>query len=106
MPSASDRLAELYGRHAAAVTRLAHTLTGDRDVAQDLAHDAFVKVGGKVPALRDPDHARAYLFRTVINLSRGRGRKLQRERRALHGLQHLSPINRSSTEGFGVYGPV
>lgn len=90
MRAANDRLAALYGLHAPAATRLAYMLTGDRDAAQDLVHDAFVKIGGKVLALRDPDHARAYLFRTVINLCRGRGRKLQRERRAMRRLQDPS----------------
>lgn len=99
MRAANDRLAALYAQHAPAATRLAYMLTGDRDVAQDLAHDAFVKIGGKVLALRDPDHARAYLFRTVINLCRGRGRKLQRERRALRKLSHSSPVESISASG-------
>jgi RNA polymerase sigma factor (sigma-70 family) len=77
--------------------RLAYMLTGDRDAAQDLVHDAFVKIGGKVGGLRDPDHARAYLFRTVINLCRGRGRMLQRERRAIRRLQHPSSTGPAST---------
>jgi RNA polymerase sigma factor (sigma-70 family) len=74
-------------------------LTGDRDEAQDLAHDAFVKIGGKVLALRDPDHARAYLFRTVINLCRGRGRMLQRETRAIRRLQPPASTVPASTSG-------
>lgn len=90
MRAANERLAALYAQHAPAATRLAYMLTGDRDVAQDLAHDAFVRIGGKVLALRDPNHARAYLLRTVINLCRGRGRKLQRERRAIRRLQRPS----------------
>lgn len=92
MPAANDRLAAFYTQHAPAATRLAYMLTGDRDAAQDLAHDAFVKIGGKILALRDPNHARAYLLRTVINLCRGRGRKVQRERRAIRKLQHPSAV--------------
>ena len=99
MRAANDRLAALYRMHAPAATRLAYMLTGDRDAAEDLAHDAFVRIGGKVLALRDPDHARAYLFRTVINLCRGRGRKLQRERRAMRKLQHPSSTEPASTWG-------
>ena len=99
MRAANDRLALLYRLHAPAATRLAYMLTGDRDAAQDLVHDAFVKIGGKVGGLRDPDHARAYLFRTVINLCRGRGRKLQRERRAIRKLQHPSSTGPASTSG-------
>lgn len=88
MGTASDTLAALYGREAAAATRLAYILTGDHEAAEDVVHDAFVKIGGKVLALRDPEHARAYLFRTVINLCRGRGRKVQRERNALRKLDY------------------
>ena len=91
MRAANDRLAALYRLHALSATRLAYTLTGDRDVAEDLVHEAFVRMGGKVLTLRDLDHARAYLFRTVINLSRGRGRKLQRESRAILQLQPPPP---------------
>lgn len=99
MSAANDRLAALYGLHAPAAIRLAYLLTGDRDMAQDLTHDAFVRIGGKVLALRDPEHARAYLFRTVINLCRGRGRKLQRERRAIRRLQPPSSTEPASTLG-------
>jgi DNA-directed RNA polymerase specialized sigma24 family protein len=99
VPAANDRLAAFYGLHAPAAVRLAYMLTGDRDVAQDLAQDAFVRIGGKVLALRDPDHARAYLFRTVINLGRGRGRKLQRERRAMRRLQPSSSTEPAPTSG-------
>jgi RNA polymerase sigma factor (sigma-70 family) len=97
--AANERLAELYELHATAATRLAYMLTSDRDVAQDLVQDAFVKIGGKVLALRDLGHARAYLFRTVINLCRGRGRRLQRERRAILRLGLPSVVEPPSTSG-------
>jgi RNA polymerase sigma-70 factor (ECF subfamily) len=88
---ASVMLAALYRREATAATRLAYALTGDRDAAEDVVHDAFVKVGGKVFSFRDPEHARAYLMRTVINLCRGRGRKMQIERRGLSKLESPGP---------------
>lgn len=91
MGTANERLAELYRRDATAAMRLAYMLTGDRDAAEDVVHDAFVKIGGKVLALRDPEHARAYLLRTVVNLCRGRGRKVQRESRALRKLEYPGP---------------
>jgi RNA polymerase sigma factor (sigma-70 family) len=58
-------------------------MTGDREAAEDITQDAFVRVGRKLFRLKDPDHERAYLLRTVINLSRSRGRKLNRERVAV-----------------------
>ena len=82
-----DRLGELYRRHGSDALRLAFVLTGDHDVAEDITQDAFVRIGRKILGLRDIDHERAYLFRTVINLSRSRGRKLSRERAAVTKMQ-------------------
>jgi RNA polymerase sigma factor (sigma-70 family) len=78
-----DRLGELYRLHASDGLRLAFVLTGDRHVAEDITQEAFVRLARRVIAFRDPDHARAYLFRVIINLCRGRGRRLLLERTAL-----------------------
>lgn len=81
-----DRLGELYRAHGPDALRLAFVLTGNREVAEDVTQDAFVRIGRKIFGLRDVDHQRAYL-RTVINLCRSRGRSLNRERAALTRLQ-------------------
>ncbi len=81
-----DRLTSLYEAEAAAAARLAYVLTGDRDAAEDIAHDAFVRIGRKLFGLRDPERSRFYLYRTVVNLCRGRGRRLRIERAALQKL--------------------
>jgi RNA polymerase sigma-70 factor (sigma-E family) len=73
-------LGELYERHAAGAVRLAYLLTGDREVARDLAQDAFVKVAGRFRHARFPDAFEAYLRRTVVNLSTSRFRRLALER--------------------------
>ena len=62
--------------------RLAYVLAGDRHVAEDIVQEAFVKVGRKLFGLRDREHARNYLLRTVINLTKGRLRRLQVEQSA------------------------
>lgn len=85
-----DRLEALYSSHGAAAIRLAYVLTGDRHTAEDIAHEAFVKIGRKVFGLRDTQHERAYLLRTVINLCRGHGRKLRSERSALSRVRNHS----------------
>lgn len=77
-----DALEALYRAHASDFVRLAYVLTGDPHVAEDVAHEAFVRAGRKLFGLRDPERARGYLYRTVVNLCRGRGRKLARERAA------------------------
>lgn len=81
--SQDDPLGLLYAAHADSATKLAYVLTGDRHAAEDLAQEAFVRVGRKLFRVRDPEHARNYLFRTVINLSRSRLRRLKSERNAV-----------------------
>ena len=74
------RIAELYAVHADDAARLAYLLTGDRDLAEDLVQDAFVKVAGRLVHLRDPDAFGPYLRKTIVNMSRSyfRRRKLER----------------------------
>jgi RNA polymerase sigma-70 factor (sigma-E family) len=74
------RLRDLYSTHSPAAIRLAFLLTGDRDTAEDICQEAFARVGGRLGGLRDPERASGYLFKTVVNLSRGHGRKLRRDR--------------------------
>lgn len=48
--------------------RLAYLITSDRELAQDIAQDAFVRVAGHFRHLRSPEAFDAYLRRTVVNL--------------------------------------
>lgn len=75
-----QRLAELYGRHADDAVRLAYFLTGDRDAAEDVAQDAFVRLFGRFHDLRSADSFEIYLRRTIVNLARDRFRRLKVER--------------------------
>jgi RNA polymerase sigma-70 factor (sigma-E family) len=78
--AAGGRLGELYLRYADGATRLAYLLTGDRQVAEDIVQDAFVKLAGRLAHLRDPNAFDAYLRRTVVNLSRSYWRHKKVER--------------------------
>jgi RNA polymerase sigma-70 factor (sigma-E family) len=69
-PASVGRLDELYRRHMPDAVRLAYLLTGNRHLAQDLAQDAFVKLGWRVLHLRRPDAFGPYLRKTVVNLAR------------------------------------
>jgi RNA polymerase sigma-70 factor (sigma-E family) len=75
--AAEDRLTELYTAHYRSLVRLAAFLTGDRDNAEEVVQDAYVKVHGSWRGLREPDKAEAYLRTTVVNLSRSRLRRRQ-----------------------------
>ena len=82
-----DGLEALYQSHASDAVRLAYLLTGDASLAQDVAHEAFVRVGRKLFGLRNPEHARAYLYRTTVNLCHGRFRRQKAERAATERLR-------------------
>lgn len=75
-----SRIGELYLRHADAAVRLAYLLTGDREMAEDLVQDAFVRLAGRLVHLRDSEAFDAYLRTTVVNLSRSYWRRRRVER--------------------------
>jgi RNA polymerase sigma factor (sigma-70 family) len=59
-----DALTRLYEEQLAPMVRLAHLITGSNLAAQDLVHDAFVKVGARLDELDTPA---AYLRVAVVN---------------------------------------
>jgi RNA polymerase sigma-70 factor (sigma-E family) len=75
-----QKLEELYIRHAPAAIRLAFVLTGSREAAEDLAHDAFVRLAGRFTHVRRAESFGAYLRKTVVNLHLSRLRRLRLER--------------------------
>lgn len=75
----TSRLDDLYVRHFPGAVQLGYLLTGQREVAEDLAQEAFIKVAGRFRHLRDPEAFPAYLRRTVVNLHTSRLRRLGRE---------------------------
>jgi RNA polymerase sigma factor (sigma-70 family) len=79
----TSRLAALYEEHVGRAIALAALLTGDRYVAEDIAHDAFLRVAGRFGDLRDPQAFGSYLRKTVVNMCRARVHRLERERRFL-----------------------
>jgi RNA polymerase sigma-70 factor (sigma-E family) len=75
------RLEDVYATEYRSVLRLALLLTGDRDAAEDVAQDAFVRLFARFRDRKEPDVVHAYLRRIVVNLSRSRVRRLVNERR-------------------------
>lgn len=73
-------LEELYETHSPGALRLAYLLVTDRDLAQDLVQDAFVRLFARYRDLRDPDHFETYLRKTIVNLSRDQHRRRKTER--------------------------
>jgi len=75
-----DRMAELYALHAPGAARLAYLLTSDRQLAEDLLQDAFVRMMRRYHDLRNPSSFDAYLRKTVVNLARKHFRRRRLER--------------------------
>ena len=74
---------ELYRANAQRVGRLAYFLVGDRELAQDLVQEAFLKVFARWGNLREPQSFAAYLNRTIVNLANKTHRRRGIERRYL-----------------------
>lgn len=74
---------DLYARHVAEAGRLAYLLTGDRELAEDLVHDAFIRAVGRWRHIRQPEAFDAYLRRTIVNLANSHFRRRSVERRYL-----------------------
>jgi RNA polymerase sigma-70 factor (sigma-E family) len=88
----SDRLAELYRHHAPGGLRLAFLLTGNRAAAEDLLHDAFVRVAGRFRHLRFPEAFGAYLRSTIVNLHISQLRRQRSERTYLERERGRHPV--------------
>ena len=94
-PARSDRIEALYRTHSPDAFRLAYLLTGDRQLAEDLVQDAFVRVLGRFHDIRSPDAFWWYLRRTLVNLSRSHFRRRRVERAYLE--RGVDPKPESST---------
>lgn len=77
---------ELYRAHALTLVRLAHMLVRDRESAEDIVQDAFVRLYRALPRLHDHDQVLPYLRTIVINGCRSalRGRQRAARRRVEH----------------------
>lgn len=83
----SGSLEELYDTHLPQAVRLAYVLTGDERLAQDLAHDAFVRLLTRFRDLHNRSAFGAYLRTAVVNLARDHHRRsfLRRRHEATQG---------------------
>lgn len=86
-------LEELYLRHAPEALRLAFLLTGDRQLAQDLVQDAFVRLAGRLLHVRSPAGFHAYLRTTIVNLVRSHARRKAVEARFVQRNTSTRPLD-------------
>ena len=90
-----------YVEHRVALVRHLAVVTRDRDVAQDLAQETFIRLAREIDAGRAPDDTGAWLHRVGRNLATSRGRHLQVEKRHADALlqpaESRSPVDLAIT---------
>jgi RNA polymerase sigma-70 factor (sigma-E family) len=74
-PDEGVRLERLFAEHYASLVGLAQLLVDERESAEEIVQEAFVRFHTSLRRLRDPSRASAYLRRTVVNLARGQLRR-------------------------------
>jgi RNA polymerase sigma-70 factor (sigma-E family) len=77
---AGEPLRAAFEEHYSGVVRFCALLSGRRELAEDLAQEAFVKLAPKIDRL-DPEVVGPYVRRIAVNLWKNRLRRLALERR-------------------------
>ncbi len=76
---------DLFRREASSLVRLARLFVDDRNAAEDLVQEAFIRLARGGHRIREPGKAPAYLRSIVLNLAR------DHNRRGLVSLRHHLP---------------
>lgn len=84
-------VARLFNSEAAGLVRLARFFTDDRDAAEDLVQEAFIRLSRSLHRIDDPDRVTAYLRSIVLNLAR------DHNRRGLVSLRHRMRMSPDAT---------
>jgi RNA polymerase sigma-70 factor (sigma-E family) len=79
-------VARLFDEEGAALVRLARLFTDDRNAAEDLVQEAFIRLHKTAHRIRSQDKAAPYLRSVVINLAR------DHNRRGLVSLRHQEAV--------------
>jgi RNA polymerase sigma factor (sigma-70 family) len=75
-----DALARVFLASYGDCLRFALGMLGDRSAGEEAVQDAFVRLWARPPLLDDPQAAKAYVFRTIVNMGRSRQRRDARRR--------------------------
>jgi RNA polymerase sigma-70 factor (ECF subfamily) len=85
-PRSHEIVGAIYDDHQRELYSFALHACRDRDAAEDLVQEAFVRLMIEVDAGRMPTNVRAWLYRVVANLAVSRGRRATVARRGLHAV--------------------
>ncbi len=78
---------DLFAAEGASLVRLARLFVDDRNAAEDLVQEAFIRLGRAAHRIRDPSKAAPYLRSIVLNLAR------DNNRRGLVSMRHHLPFD-------------
>lgn len=79
-------VAEMFRAEGASLVRLARLFVDDRNAAEDLVQEAFIRLARNVHRIQETARAPAYLRSIVLNLTR------DHNRRGLVSMRHRLPI--------------
>jgi RNA polymerase sigma-70 factor (ECF subfamily) len=80
------------------IFRVSLRVTGDREIAEDLCHEAFIKLMERPNLLPDLDQCKFWLIRVVKNLSLNHEKRKNREKAAFLKLTRLIASATESSE--------
>ncbi len=87
-PDAEALVVRLFRAEGRSLVRLARLFVDDRDAAEDLVQEAFLRLARHARSIEDPERAPAYLRSIVLNLAR------DHNRRGLVSLRHRAAAGR------------
>ncbi len=88
-----DRLlVDLFEREGRSLVRLARLFVDDRNAAEDLVQEAFIRLARSAHRIKDETRAAPYLRSIVLNLAR------DHNRRGLVSLRHRLPLDTERAE--------
>jgi len=86
----SGVISNLFNKHVRSLVRMVRLFVDDRNAAEDMVQEAFLRLLDALPRIRQPERAAAYLRSIVLNLAR------DHNRRGLVSLRHRSPADDSA----------
>ncbi len=84
-------VADLFAGEARSLVRLAGLFCDDRNAAEDLVQEAFIRLHRSADSIRDPARAPAFLRSIVINLARDHNRRGLMSLRHRQAARHPKP---------------
>jgi RNA polymerase sigma-70 factor (sigma-E family) len=96
--SADEEFSEFMHARWAQLVRLGYGLTGDQQLAEDLAQTAFARAYASWSRVRRADDPDAYVRRIVVNANRSRFRKLRVSELLTDSLPELAVASDSSRQ--------